>query len=65
METEQARKSSCSFCGGKLTVGYHYTCHLCGAAYCFIHMSRHAKSHPRASEMMSSASSSGMVIIGQ
>jgi len=26
-------------------MGYFYTCHICGSAYCYIHMSRHARAH--------------------
>lgn len=52
-ETAHAQRNRdlfCQYCGGKLNLGYHYTCHLCGDAYCYIHMSRHARAHPRALE---------------
>lgn len=66
MATELRHQNRCSFCGARLSLGYHFTCHLCGAAYCYVHMSRHDTSHARpAKERMPSASSSGLVIIGQ
>jgi hypothetical protein len=38
----------CRHCGGVLDgFGFHYTCHLCGARYCFVHMSKHDRAHPR------------------
>jgi hypothetical protein len=35
----RAQKSSptCGLCGRNLGVGYYYTCHACGAAYCYAH----------------------------
>ncbi len=38
-------KPTCHFCGRKFDLGYHYTCHICGATYCYIHMSRHVRAH--------------------
>lgn len=35
----------CRYCGGKLRLGYHFTCHVCGDAYCYIHMARHTRAH--------------------
>jgi hypothetical protein len=29
---------SCMFCHRTLGQSFHYTCHTCGAAYCYIHM---------------------------
>ena len=38
----------CRHCGGVLDgFGFHYTCHLCGARYCFVHMRRHERAHPK------------------
>ena len=38
----------CQHCGRKLEeIGYHFTCHVCGANYCYIHMGRHDGAHPR------------------
>jgi hypothetical protein len=31
-------QETCGFCGKVLGDGFHYTCHLCGATYCYIHM---------------------------
>ena len=39
------RETSCQYCGGKLNLGYHFTCHICGDAYCYVHMARHARAH--------------------
>ena len=35
--TEQAAAPSCGVCGRKLDVGFHFTCHICGASYCYAH----------------------------
>jgi len=45
--TARARDEGCAFCGRKNYLGYHYTCHVCGASYCYTHMERHARAHPR------------------
>ena len=42
---ESKREAFCQFCGGRLNLGFHYTCHLCGEAYCYIHMTRHSRAH--------------------
>ncbi|MDA4117594.1 MAG: hypothetical protein OK455_04540 [Thaumarchaeota archaeon] len=40
---------SCQYCRMTLTAqGYHFTCHLCGATFCYIHMSRHSGAHREA-----------------
>jgi hypothetical protein len=39
------RETSCQYCGGRLQLGYHFTCHICGDAYCYIHMAKHARAH--------------------
>jgi hypothetical protein len=39
------REAFCVYCGGKLNLGYHFMCHLCGGIYCYIHMARHARAH--------------------
>ena len=39
------RDAYCLYCGGRLNLGYHYVCHVCGDSYCYIHMSKHAKAH--------------------
>lgn len=44
---ESRRESFCQYCGGKLQLGYHFKCHVCGDAYCYIHMGRHARAHSR------------------
>jgi hypothetical protein len=44
-ETEAQDETICRFCGGELDLGYHYSCHVCGAAYCYIHMNRHRQAH--------------------
>jgi hypothetical protein len=42
---QSKRETFCQYCGGKLHLGYHFTCHICGDAYCYIHMARHARAH--------------------
>ena len=43
--------TSCSFCGKTLGKEYFFTCHVCGATYCYIHMYRHGKAHrPQAAD---------------
>jgi hypothetical protein len=39
------RETFCQYCRGKLHLGYHFTCHICGDAYCYIHMAKHARAH--------------------
>jgi len=29
---------TCNMCGRILGMTFHFTCHVCGAAYCYIHM---------------------------
>ncbi len=38
-------KPTCHFCGTKFDPGYYYTCHVCDAAYCYIHMNKHVRAH--------------------
>lgn len=37
ISTEQAEAPVCGVCGRKLAVGFHFTCHVCGASYCYAH----------------------------
>ena len=39
------RDAFCQYCGGRLNLGYHFACHLCGESYCYIHMTRHSRAH--------------------
>ncbi len=39
------RETFCQYCGGRLHLGYHFECHICGDAYCYIHMARHSRAH--------------------
>ena len=34
---EQATVPTCGVCGRKLGVGFYYSCHTCGASYCYAH----------------------------
>jgi len=36
---------ACVFCLRRFDVGYHFTCHTCGATYCDIHMGKHQGAH--------------------
>ncbi len=42
---EYNREAFCQYCGGKLSFGFHFTCHVCGGAYCYIHMAKHSRAH--------------------
>jgi hypothetical protein len=44
-ERESEAEPACKFCRGRFDVGYHFTCHTCGATYCYVHMSRHLGAH--------------------
>ncbi len=44
-ETRPQDAPTCNFCGRKFDLGYNYTCHVCGATYCYIHMSKHSRAH--------------------
>ena len=34
---EQTTAPTCGVCGRKLGVGFYYSCHVCGASYCYAH----------------------------
>ncbi len=34
---EQRAAPSCVQCGRSLGVGFYYSCHVCGATYCYAH----------------------------
>jgi hypothetical protein len=34
---EQAVAPTCGVCGRKLGVGFYFTCHVCGANFCYAH----------------------------
>jgi hypothetical protein len=44
-EKENEANPACVFCRRKFDVGYHFTCHVCGATYCYVHMGRHLGAH--------------------
>jgi len=44
-ETSAARVAKCNFCSKVLGREYYFTCHVCGATYCYIHLTKHARSH--------------------
>ena len=44
-EAKRSKASTCSFCGRALGKEYFFTCHVCGANYCYIHMYRHSRAH--------------------
>jgi len=44
-ETGTSEAAKCNFCMKVLGKQYHYTCHICGATYCYIHISKHARAH--------------------
>jgi len=35
--SEQAVVPTCGVCGRRLGVGFYFTCHICGATYCYAH----------------------------
>ena len=52
-ETAHARSSRetfCQYCGGKVHLGYYFACHVCGTAYCYIHMAKHSKAHAQGAQ---------------
>ena len=44
-ETGNPDMQKCNFCMRVLGKQYHYICHICGATYCYIHMTKHARAH--------------------
>jgi hypothetical protein len=39
----------CSHCGIALGgYGFNFACHICGARYCYAHLRRHDRAHPKA-----------------
>jgi tRNA(Ile2) C34 agmatinyltransferase TiaS len=48
---EQKHAPTCALCGRNLGVGFYYSCHVCGATYCYAHSPqkcehRKVPSHP-------------------
>jgi hypothetical protein len=38
----------CRHCGSVLDgYGFHFTCHICGARYCYVHLRKHDRAHAR------------------
>jgi hypothetical protein len=44
-EAATKKVTTCAFCGRLLGREYFFTCHVCGATYCYIHLSRHNRAH--------------------
>jgi len=44
-ETGTSGVTKCNFCMKMLRKEYYYTCHICGATYCYIHMTKHSRAH--------------------
>ena len=44
-ETGTKKANNCNFCMKALGREYYYTCHMCGATYCYIHTPKHARAH--------------------
>lgn len=34
---EQTTAPTCGVCGRKLGIGFYFSCHVCGASYCYAH----------------------------
>ena len=58
------REASCQYCGGRLSLGYHFACHLCGGTYCYIHMTRHARAHAPPTRFRSAPRKIGSAALG-
>jgi hypothetical protein len=43
---EQTTVPTCGVCGRRLGVGFYYSCHVCGASYCYAHAPAKCD-HPR------------------
>ena len=43
----EQKRTYCEYCGGRLDLGYYFTCHICEKTYCYVHMTRHSRAHPR------------------
>ncbi len=46
---EQTQTPTCGVCGRKLGVGFYFSCHVCGAAYCYAHAPERC-THPKAKQ---------------
>jgi hypothetical protein len=44
-ETRASRVVACNFCSKLLGREYFFQCHICGATYCYIHMTKHSRAH--------------------
>ncbi|MGA2666085.1 MAG: hypothetical protein ABSF83_14185 [Nitrososphaerales archaeon] len=44
-ETGAKEVAACNFCSKQLGKEYYFRCHVCGATYCYIHMTKHSRAH--------------------
>ncbi len=44
-ETGAGKVASCNFCNKLLGKEYYFECHICGATYCYLHMTKHSRAH--------------------
>jgi len=44
-ETGATKVPACNYCNKVLGREYYFTCHICGATYCYIHMTKHSRFH--------------------
>ena len=42
---EQKPAPTCGLCGRNLGVGFYYSCHVCGATYCYAHSPQKCDHH--------------------
>ncbi|MDA4136780.1 MAG: hypothetical protein OK449_07280 [Thaumarchaeota archaeon] len=50
-ETTSAKVATCNYCSKALGKEYYFTCHVCDATYCYIHMTKHSRSHKPAAPL--------------
>jgi len=47
------KASRCQYCSQRLgEFGFYFTCHVCGARYCYIHLRKHDLAHPLAPKIV-------------
>ena len=51
-KTGSAKLATCNYCSKVLGRQYYFTCHICDATYCYIHMTKHSRFHKPAAPIM-------------
>jgi hypothetical protein len=50
--TGSSKAAMCNYCSKVLGKQYYFTCHICGATYCYIHITKHSRFHKPAASIV-------------